>query len=148
MTKIVKLADDTYLDGSSIMHNEKTLKEIIETNLVYSTDEVVVGEWWGKPLYRKVFNFTTDSEVYTMKVFDTEISNADIIMIDISDSYIIGTDGCIYFINSIRPSSDTAITHASHNWFRINADRRKIAYVVGSLCASSPCTLTLKYTKK
>lgn len=127
---------------------QKQLEDKVDKLSTYSTNEVRIGTWIdGKPLYRKSFVFTTDSETYIMKIFDTKIFNADTIMIDMSHSFIIGTDGCEYFVNGVRPGSDTAITSAAHNWFRINDDKRTIAYVLGSLCASSPCCLTIEYTK-
>ena len=114
----------------------------------YSTEEQIVGTWIdGKTLYRKTFTFTTDSETYTMKVFNTVIQDADTIFIDTAHSFIKGTDSCIYMVNSVRPASDTTITAGSHNWFRINSDKRNVGYIVGSLCASASCTLTVEYTK-
>lgn len=115
---------------------------------IYSTEEKIIGTWVdGKTLYGKTFIFTTDSETYAMKVLNTKIQDADTIFIDTAHSFIKGTDSCIYMINSVRPASDTTITAGSHNWFRINSDKRNVGYVVGSLCASASCNLTVEYTK-
>lgn len=58
MSKSIKLENETYIDSSSISHNKKTLKEILDASNVYSANEVVVGKWIdGKPLYRKMVDF-------------------------------------------------------------------------------------------
>ena len=139
-----------YIEPKLFVRNSNGVyEEFIKKNEeVYSTEEVKIGTWIdGKSLYRKTFLFTTDSGTYAMKVFNTGIQNADTIFIDIAHSFIKGTDSCIYMINSVRPASDTALTAGAHNWFRINSDKRNVGYVVGSICASSSCTLTVEYTK-
>lgn len=116
----------------------------------YSTGEILIGTWIdGKPLYRKVIQFTTTSTSYSMATIPAPADNVDICMIDNAHSYIIDTNnnGIIYMVNTMRAGSDTTVMNTGiHNWFRINADK-KIAYTVGSLLTNKPCTLTLEYTK-
>lgn len=122
----------------------------LDCNENYSTGEIVIGTWInGKPLYRKVIQFTTTSTSYSMATIGAPANNVDICMIDNAHSYIIDTNnnGIIYMVNTMRAGSDTTVMNTGiHNWFRINADK-KIAYTVGSLLTNMPCTLTLEYTK-
>ncbi len=66
MGSTVKLANDLYLETSSIVHNKEinletylnNLETLINEGTVYSTKERVIGKWLdGKPIYRKVINW-------------------------------------------------------------------------------------------
>jgi len=122
-----------------------------EDNDVYSTEEIKTNKVWidGKPIYQKVLSFITDAETYKMKVVDIGVENIDLCFIG-PMSVIISSnsaDKSLYMVNATRANSDTAIGSAAHNWFRINANKKSVAYVVGSLVASSQCYLELYYTK-
>lgn len=115
---------------------------------IYTTFENQIGWWASKPLYRKTIGFTTTSTAYSMASFDPGISNADIVMIDASHSYITDTanNGIIYMANSIRPASDSGVSSNISSWFRVG-DTKRINYVVGSLLTNKPAILTIEYTK-
>lgn len=122
-----------------------------EDNDIYSTQETKTDKVWidGKPIYRKVLSFITDSETYTMKVVNIGVENIDLCFIG-PMSVIISSnsaDKSLYMVNAVRPNSDTALGFGGNNWFRINANKKMVAYVVGELCASSQCYLELYYTK-
>ena len=40
-------------------------EEVEDTNNIYSTEEVIVGKWFGKPLYRKCFQLNIESSKNT-----------------------------------------------------------------------------------
>lgn len=55
----------------------KVLNDKIEEGGIYSTNEIKIGTWIdGKPIYRKVVNFTLSSDTTNWQVIDT-ISNLD-----------------------------------------------------------------------
>ena len=59
MAKSYKLEDGNYIDSGSIVHSKTKLKDI----LTYSTTEQKVGTWIdGKPIYRKVYKGTRNSD--------------------------------------------------------------------------------------
>jgi hypothetical protein len=59
---INKITDDDMNEIKTVVNNNDD--ELITTNTnitnitTYSTDEIVVGTWMGKPLYRKIINMT------------------------------------------------------------------------------------------
>lgn len=117
---------------------------------LYTTGEQRIGRWInGKTLYRKTIQFTTGSSAYAMQTISLGITNPDIVMLDNSHSYIIDTanNNIVYYINSVRANTDTSITSGVHNWFRLNSDHNTMAYTIGGLLTSKPCTLTVEYTK-
>ena len=51
-------------------------EEVEDTNNIYSTEEVIVGKWFGKPLYRKCFQLNIESSMGTT-AFTHNIANID-----------------------------------------------------------------------
>lgn len=119
-----------------------------EDNDIYSTQETKTDKVWidGKPIYRKVLSFITTDELHTMKIINTGINNIDLCFFG-EMSLIKGTDGSIYPVNAARPNTDTSIGLGANNWFRLNPNKRDIAYVISTLATSSQCYLELYYTK-
>lgn len=63
MSKSIKFKNNNYLDSSSIVHNKKSLKNILDEKEVYTNEEQKIGIWTdGKPIYRKVYTGTCSSE--------------------------------------------------------------------------------------
>ena len=85
MSKIVQLKDQ---EGVSLY--PKVLEE-------YSTTEQVVGKWLGKPLYRKVFQFTNLPNAQDMTLGDVG-TNIDFARIDYGKSYMTWREPFTYSI--------------------------------------------------
>lgn len=66
----------------------------IKSNLTkletYSTDEIVIGDFLGKPLYRKVYNLGSDLLVNAQTWTNTNISNSNIFFIERVTCYTSG----------------------------------------------------------
>lgn len=128
MGKIVKLPNDTFI-----------------ANDLYSTTERMIGKWVnGKPLYRKVYQFTLTSNVYSFATFNLDLSNVGIIYIN-SNSIILATNGQNYQVNSIRYQNNEVAFNNEYNWFRING--ASVNYNVGNTLAGGTCYLIVEYTK-
>lgn len=86
MSKSIKLQNNTYLDSSSIVHNKKSLKELLDDGNVYSTKEKRIGIWTdGKPLYEKTL--ITNTSFSGSVEISHGVSNYDKMWIDLSNSY-------------------------------------------------------------
>lgn len=118
----------------------------------YSLEETKTDKVWidGKPIYRKVLSFTTDSEIYIMKTINIEVENIDLCFIG-PMSVIVNSgnngDTSLYMVNTTRQKNGTEIGLGGHNWFRINPNKKQIGYTVSELTKSSQCYLELYYTK-
>ena len=138
-----------YIKNNNDIYEEFIKKE--DNNDIYSIEETKTNKVWidGKPIYRKVMSFVTASETYTMKTVDIGVENIDLCFIGPMSVIISGNsaDNSLYMVNAVRANSDTALSSGAHNWFRINANKKQVAYVVSSLTASSKCFLELYYTK-
>ena len=91
---------------------------IINNNLKFSLDELVVGEYLNKPLYRKVIEATVNGNAnLTTKLSDLGITGQDIVLIDLGKSiakygtapnfgwspvsyYVSGSDSSVIYINT------------------------------------------------
>lgn len=107
----------------------------------YSTTETIVGTWLGKPLYRKVFNFTTTSSTYTFTTYNTGLTNIGIAFID--GGYI-DKNGVRTPLNIARIHSNQ-IYNNDYSWFRMNTEN--INYEVGDSQASADAYVFVCYTK-
>lgn len=114
----------------------------LENQEIYSTNEVKIGTWVdGKPLYRKVFNFTTTSSAYTFTTYNTGLTNVGISFID--GGYI-DNNGVRTPLNIARIHSNQ-IYNNDYNWFRMTAGN--INYEVGNSQASADAYVFVCYTK-
>lgn len=59
----------------------------------YSTEEIIIGEWLGKPLYRKVIILNDSVNSNFENRFPHNIENADLIMI--KDAFVKANDVCV-----------------------------------------------------
>lgn len=93
--------------------------DIINNNLKFSSNEIVVGEYLNKPLYRKVIEVTVNANAnITTKLSDLGITGQDIVLIDLGKSiakygtapnfgwspvsyYISGSDNSVVYINTV-----------------------------------------------
>ena len=92
---------------------------VINNNLKFSLNELVVGEYLNKPLYRKVIEVTVNANAnITTKLSDLGITGQDIVLIDLGKSiakygaspnfgwspvsyYISGSDSSVVYINTV-----------------------------------------------
>jgi len=121
LPKSIKLANDTYLDSSSIVHNKQKLSDILNKD-VYSFDETIIGTWVnGKPLYRKVINCGSSSKNESIP---HNIKNMDFVMVN-GYMNIAGVGGYpLPWFNSfaegnyikISVSSEYIIKNANNSW--------------------------------
>ena len=92
---------------------------IINNNLKFSLNELVVGEYLNKPLYRKVIEATVNANAnLTTKLSDLGITGQDIVLINLGKSiakygaspnfgwspvsyYISGSDNSVVYINTV-----------------------------------------------
>ena len=93
--------------------------DIINNNLKFSSNEIVVGEYLNKPLYRKVIEVTINANAnITTKLSDLGITGQDTVLIDFGKSiakygtapnfgwspvsyYISGSDNSVVYINTV-----------------------------------------------
>lgn len=54
MSRAIKLKNDDYIDSTSIVHNRKTITNILN-NSIFSDEEIEIGVWQGRKAYRKIF---------------------------------------------------------------------------------------------
>ena len=92
---------------------------VINNNLKFSLNEIVVGEYLNKPLYRKVIEVTVNTNAnLTTKLSDLGITGQDIVLINLGKSiakygtapnfgwspvsyYISGSDSSVVYINTV-----------------------------------------------
>lgn len=111
----------------------------------YSSSEIRIGTWInGKPLYRKVYSFTTTSSAYTFSSYNLSLSGIDISYIN-GNSFIKNSNGNCYSLNSGRYQSNQFAYNNEYSWFRIN--KGDINYGVGDTLTNSTCYLIVEYTK-
>lgn len=53
-------------------------EEVEDTNKIYSTEEVVIGKWFDKPLYRKVLNITLPEKALNSDYECADLSSLNI----------------------------------------------------------------------
>ena len=93
--------------------------DVINNNLKFSLDELVVGEYLNKPLYRKVIEATVNANAsITTKLSDLGITGQDIVLINLGKSiakygpapnfgwspvsyYISNSDSSVVYINTV-----------------------------------------------
>ena len=93
--------------------------DIINNNLKFSSNEIRIGEYLNKPLYRKVIEVTVNANAsVTTKLSDLGITGQDIVLIDLGKSiakygtapnfgwspvsyYITNSDSSVIYINTV-----------------------------------------------
>lgn len=114
----------------------------------YSTTETRVGTWIdGKPLYRKVVQFTSPADTYTFTQVATGIANADYAFIE--NGAIKNTaEGWSIQINSARGTSDNNMMNwAVAAWVRLQPNATNFAVSVAGGLNNQPMWVSVLYTK-
>ena len=112
----------------------------INSKFIYSSEEVVIGTWFGKTLYRKTFY--RQSLINGMdEIVNHGIQNVDKMWINPSKSFAIWTNGNINSIPFVHPDSyanGIFVSDFTSTSYRIKSgmDRRNISGYI-----------TLEYTK-
>lgn len=89
----IDLNNNLILRSENIEYNDDTLKSTLDNRFNYSTEEQKVGKWIdGKNLYRKTISFTDTIETNVECIKEHNISNVDIIFVDISNSFMISNN--------------------------------------------------------
>lgn len=73
---------------NTLQDNVETAINSVDSKTTYSTTETIVGTWKGKPLYRKVYEFTSLSGNYTIDSFNQIVSISGMIHRKDYDIYI------------------------------------------------------------
>ena len=145
---------EPFVENAAYVKNDNEVYENFTEEKVdrYSLEETKTNKVWidGKPIYRKVLSFITDSETYIMKTVNIGVEDIDLCFIG-SMSVIINSgnngDASLYMVNTTRQANGTSVGLGGHNWFRISPNRKQVGYVVSELTKSSQCYLELYYTK-
>lgn len=74
---------------------------------VYSEEEIVIGTWFGKPLYRKTLSSTELVNSTTILSMPHGIDNIDKLWIDNSTSYLLSVTGVCYTLPVIGYGGNT-----------------------------------------
>lgn len=106
--------------------------EMLVSKNVYSTSEVVIGEWLGKPLYRKVIEFGALPN-NTYKVVNSNISNVD---------KIINTNGI-----AIRSDKTTLPIPYTNNIELYITSSQQVSITTTSDRSAFNAYITIEYTK-
>ena len=105
-------------------------------NEIYSTEEVRIGTWLGKPLYRKVIDFGALPNT-TNKQVNNNVTNISTVV----RAYGYATNGTNYFpipfANTTANQSITLVAHKTNVEITTGIDRS----------AYSTCYITIEYTK-
>ena len=108
----------------------------------YSTEEQVIGTWFGKPLYRKVIQKTVAAnDTPSFNLSDLGINNADVIFIDVGNStahYNTPVGGSYSSINFYSGTNDYGNVY-------VNYDRQLVIKNISG--SNRDMYITLKYTK-
>lgn len=139
---MVSVGEGLSITGGGVLSVNPSKKE------VYSTDEQVVGTWIdGKPLYRKVVQFTSPANTYTFTQVATGITNADYAFIE--NGAIKNTaEGWSIQINSARGTSDNGMMNfAVAAWVRLQPNATNFAVSVASGLNNQPMWVSVLYTK-
>lgn len=109
----------------------------------YSTDEIRVGTWMNKPLYRKVYSFSalSGNNSYTL---NPAPSNVDKMWFDLSGTYLEESNG------TIRQGIDSSAVDSAFDFSaRVVSNTRAFVNILvgGSVYNGSTIYVTLLYTK-
>lgn len=119
-------------------------QEYINKQNEYSTDEIRVGTWLGKPLYQRVIYISSlpnNSTAYYDVFNSSEINNIDVCFIDEGNSYMTVTDAGhteVDTMNWIYSTSGFVMTCIYDKQIRIITKDNK---------STTSAYVTVKYTK-
>lgn len=145
---VVNTNDDNMglLSNLNTTNKSNLVEALNETNTnsknmrMYSSEETIIGTWFGKPRYRKTITFkTTISGSFTVP---HEIANVDEINVDYSNSYFTETTGISYSL----PIIGYAGNFTDNCYAYVNKENIYI-YATGGWNTSWTKYITLLYTK-
>ena len=102
----------------------------------YSTEETVIGTWFGKPLYRKTIDFGYMEKGTVFKHVPHNVENVDKIWIDKSNSYFVDANMNFYDVSDYDWHTSVNATNVSGVVSTNDYDR-----------TTSRMYVTIKYTK-
>lgn len=146
ISDINKVTDSDMNEIKAVVNNNDDELITTNTNLTnattYSTDEIRVGTWMNKPLYRKVYILTAivGNNSYTL---NPAPSNVDLMWFDLSATFLLqGSTG--YARQGIDPSSvDPAYDFSARVVSKVSVN----IYVGNIIANNSTIYATLLYTK-
>lgn len=131
-------------DGQIFMWDEAQNKAVgtlpVASLNIHSCDETLIGQWNGKPLYRKVFSSLTVPKENTTANFISGLSALNIDTLTKFDGIVYVSDANQRPINLFISTSDYIAT------WRRSADEIGMKVGTSSYC-SKPVTITIEYTK-
>ena len=139
--ELQKWVNGDVASGGSTSSTTGTLKPW----LYDSDNEIVIGVYDGKPLYRKKVNIVLPSTAYEYTSILHNISDVEEIFINHNYSYLVMENGSRIPINAVRPSSSTNINGGMSIWSMAGAEN--ISVVIGGTYVDCAAVFTLEYTK-
>ena len=143
MATATEFNDDDYVMIVQSNTNKKITKQNMYKSYIYSGNEIVVGKWFDKPLYRKTIQFQNNINSGT----NTEahlVSDADEIFIDQSHSFMFASNAGLSYPFPINQYNSAT------NFDRVGVyvDRTNITIVSeGSWGSVWTAYVTILYTK-
>ena len=146
MAKSIKLQNNNYFDSSGIVYKKTKLNNILEIN---DSNEVEIGTWYGKSLYRKTYKITNSSGV--SYEIDVSALNIDTLFFNLNRSFLKWN-----LTNRILPILSTNIANANvadnavaqkQTGIYYNYSTKKIVLEFGYQRLIYDAYLTIEYTK-
>lgn len=128
--------------GTRVEFNGETIPdgweevEEISNDEVYSTEEQVIGTWFGKPLYRKTIDFGYMAKANVFKHVPHNVANVEKIWIDRSNSYFVDASLNYYDVSDYDWHTSVNATNISAVVASNDYDR-----------TTSSMYVTIRYTK-
>lgn len=136
---INKITDDDMNEIKTVVNNND---DIVTNATTYSTDEIRVGTWMGKPLYRKVYilSAVVGNNAYTL---DPAPPNVDLMWFDLSATFLL-QESTGYARQGIDPGAvDPGYDFSARVVSKVSVN----IYVGNSIANNSTIYATLLYTK-
>lgn len=143
---INKVTDSDMNEIKTVVNNNDDNMTAINTNLTnattYSTDEIRVGTWMNKPLYRKVYilSAVAGNSSYTL---NPAPSNVDLMWFDLSATFLLQES-----TGYARQGIDAGASDPGYDFSaRVVSKESVNIYVGNSIANNSTIYATLLYTK-
>lgn len=145
---VVNTNDDNMglLSNLNTTNKSNLVEALNETNTnsknmrMYSSEETIIGTWFGKPRYRKTITFKTT--IIASFTIPHEIANVDEINVDYGNSYFIETTGISYSLPIIGYAGNVT----DNCYAYVNKENIYI-FATGGWNTSWTKYITLLYTK-
>lgn len=136
---INKITDSDMNEIKAVVNNND---DIVTNATTYSTDEIRVGTWLNKPLYRKVYilSAVAGNNSYTL---NPAPSNVDIMWFDLSATFLLQES-----TGYTRQGIDASASDPGYDFSaRVVSKKSVNIYVGNSIANNSTIYATLLYTK-